>query len=171
VQHNKNTNQPELTDIAAAPESGRLLCLDLGTRKTGVAVSDEIQMTVRPVTLIQRTGWKSFLKKIFGLIAEFDAVALIIGLPLEFDGGESEMSGIARETARKFSLSLDVPVFLHDERLSTYTARGHLWKTGKEGDELRARLDAESAAVILSDFIEARNQVRARTRGPGSSSD
>lgn len=162
MQENKTANQKELTDIADAPAEGRLLCLDLGTRKVGVAVSDDIQMTVRAVRLIRRTGWKKFLEKISGLIAEFDAAALIIGLPLGFEGDESEMSRDARDTARKFSLSMSIPVYLHDERLSTYTARGHLWKTGLEGKELRNRLDAESAAVILSDFIETRNMMLAR---------
>lgn len=159
VQENKITNQPELTDIRNAPREGRLLCLDLGTRKVGVAVSDEIQFTVRPVEIVRRKGWKKFLEKIFELIAQFDAKALVIGLPLGFEGGESDMSAEARRLARNFSLSLPVPVYLHDERLSTYTARGHLWKTGKGSEEMAALLDAEAAAVILSDFIETRNLI------------
>ncbi len=163
VQDNKTTNQRELTEIRDAPVKGRLLCLDLGTRKVGLAVSDEIQLTVRPVRLLKRTSWKTFLKKISQLVGEFDAAALVIGLPLAFEGGESEMSEDARAVAEKFSLSLDIPVYLHDERLSTYTARGHLWKTGKKDGELRDLLDAESAAVILSDFIETRNQVNSRS--------
>jgi putative Holliday junction resolvase len=135
------------------------LCLDPGTRKVGVAVSDEIQFTVRPLETIRRKGWKKFLEKISELIADFDAKALVIGLPLSFEGGESDMSEEARRLARNFSLSLKIPVFLHDERLSTYTARGHLWKLGKDKEEMAARLDAEAAAVILSDFIETRNSV------------
>jgi putative Holliday junction resolvase len=162
VQENKITNQPELTDIRSSPRDGRLLCLDPGTTKVGVAVSDEIQFTVRPLKTLKRKGWKRFLEKISELIAEFDAKALVIGLPLGFEGGESEMSEEARRIARNFSLSLEIPVFLHDERLSTYTARGHLWKLGKEEKDMAARLDAEAAAVILSDFIETRNSILER---------
>ncbi|REJ78412.1 MAG: Holliday junction resolvase RuvX [Acidobacteria bacterium] len=162
VQDNKSPNPKELTDIKDAPGKGRLMCVDPGTRKIGVAVSDEMQMTVRPVELIVRRSWKNLLEKIVELIARYDARALVVGLPLGFEGGETEMSAEARDMARKFDLSLEIPVYLHDERLSTYTARGHLWKTGKEGDELRERLDAESAAVILSDFIETRNMIASR---------
>lgn len=163
VQENKTTNTRELTDPKAIPTTGRLLCLDPGTRKLGVAVSDEIQFTVRPVEVIKRGSWKNLLQKINELVAGFDASALIIGLPFGFEGGETEMSGEARELARKFSLSLEIPVILHDERLSTYTARGYLWKRGKDEKEMTARLDAEAAAVILSDFIEARNSLLARS--------
>lgn len=157
MQDNKTPNSRELTDIADAPREGRLLCLDPGTKKIGVAVSDEIQLTVRPVRLIKRRSWKNLLEKIAELVARYDAAALVVGLPLGFEGGETEMSMDARDMARKFSLSLELPVYLHDERLSTYTARGHLWKLGKDGKELRERLDAEAAAVILSDFIETRD--------------
>lgn len=163
VQENKTTNQPELTDISRAPNSGRLLCLDLGTRKIGIAVSDEIQITVRPIEVMKSPGWKKLLKKICEVIVRYDAAALVIGLPLGFEGGESDMSAEARRIAGNFSKSLEIPVFLHDERMSTYVARGHLWKLGKDDDEIRERLDAEAAAVILSDFIETRNALLGRT--------
>lgn len=148
------TNDTDFTDISDAPKTGRLLALDLGTKKVGIAVSDELQFTVRGLCIIKRKSWKKFLNEIVSYVAEYDAKALVLGLPYNFDGSESEMSAEARRLARNFSLSLDIPVYLQDERVSTYEARGRMWKLGFNDKKLAARLDSEAAAIILEDFIE-----------------
>jgi putative holliday junction resolvase len=157
VQEKETTNNLDFTDVFHAPVRGRILALDPGTKKIGVAVSDELQITARPLLVIKRTAWKKVLKQISDLIAEFDAVALVLGLPLEFEGGESEMSAEARKLARNFSLSLKIPVFLQDERVSTYEARGNLWKKGANHREIKQNLDAEAAVIILRDFIDRKS--------------
>ncbi len=157
MQDKNTTNQPDFTDISDAPTEGRLLSLDLGTKKVGIAVSDELQFTVRGISIIKRKGWKKFLKEIIAYLAEYDAQALVIGLPYNFDGSESEMSQEARRIAQNFSLSLEIPVYLYDERVSTYEARGNLWKLGMNNKQVREKLDSEAAAIILQDFIETRN--------------
>ena len=157
MQEQKTTNQNDFTDVFRAPFQGRLLALDLGMKHIGVAVSDELQFTVRPVAVIERKSWKKLLKRVIAYLAEFDAVGLVLGLPLETDGGESAMSLEARRLARNFSLSIAVPVFLIDERLTSYEAKGYLTKLGLSVEEVWNRVDSEAAAIILSDFIEARN--------------
>jgi len=154
VQEKDITNSPQFTDISNVPPKGRLVSLDPGTKRIGVAVSDEFRITVRPLPIIQRSSWKKLLAQVKDTLAEFDAAALIIGLPYNFDGSESEMSAEARSLAEKFSLSLDIPVFLQDERATTYEARGRLWKAGINPDEVRKMLDSEAAAVILEDFLD-----------------
>lgn len=157
----KNTfNQTEFTDIYRVPDEGRIMALDLGTRKVGVAVCDELQMTTRGVCTIERKGWKKFLKQITELLDEYDARALVLGLPYNFDGSESEMSQEARRIAGNFALSLDIPVILQDERVSTYEARGNLWKLGLNEKEMRERIDSEAAAIILSDFLDLKRQMK-----------
>lgn len=94
------------------------------------------------------------LLQIKDILTEFDAVALVIGLPYNFDGTESEMSGEARRLARNFSLSLSVPVFLQDERATTYEAKSRLWEQGASLKETREQVDSEAAAIILSDFLD-----------------
>jgi putative Holliday junction resolvase len=162
VQDKETTNLSKFTDVFLAPSSGRLLALDLGTKRIGVAVSDELQMTTRAVCIIERKSWKKVLKQIVSFLDEFDAVGLVLGLPYNTDGSESEMSQEVRRLARNFSLSVDVPVFLQDERVSTYDARGNLWKLGLNEKEIRQKLDAEAAALILSDFLARRNQIEVR---------
>ena len=158
MQEKETTNSGDFTDVFRAPERGRLLALDLGMKHIGVAVSDEMQFTVRPVCVLERKSWKKLLKQIIAYLDEFDAVGLVLGLPLNSDESESEMSAEARRLARNFSLSIKVPVFLQDERLSSYEAKGYLTKLGLSEKEIWERVDSEAAAIILSDFITLRNR-------------
>lgn len=162
MQDQQTTNPEDFTDVFRAPFEGRLLALDLGMKHIGFAVSDELQFTVRPVAVIERRSWKKLLLQIIAYLDEFDAVGLVLGLPLETDGTESEMSAEARRLAKNFSLSLKVPVFLQDERLSSYEAKGYLKKIGLSVQEIWDRVDSEAAAIILSDFIELRNELKNR---------
>src|SRR5687767_13993516 len=102
---------------------GRVIALDPGTKRISVAVCDELRITTRPLDAIPRSSWTRLLSKVKELVREFDAKALVIGLPLATDGSESEMSSMARDWASKFTLSLDIPVHLQDERVTTYEAK------------------------------------------------
>lgn len=154
VQQKETAKQRDLTDISDVPDSGRLIALDPGTKRIGVAVCDELRVTSRPLPVLQRTSWKKLLLQVKDIVGEYDAAAVIVGLPYNFEGSESEMTTEARDMARKFSLSLEIPVFLQDERATTYEARGRLWKAGFEGKRMRAVVDSEAATIILSDFLD-----------------
>jgi putative Holliday junction resolvase len=154
VQEKETTNRPDLTDVSGVPSEGRLIAIDPGTKRIGVAVCDELRITARPLAVIQRTSWKKLLLQIKDILAEFDAKALVIGLPYNFDGSESKMSTEARRLAQNFSLSLDVPVYLQDERATTYEARGRMWNAGMDRKEISKTLDSEAAVIILTDFLD-----------------
>ena len=136
------------------PDAGRLIAIDPGIKKIGVAVSDETRTVVRPLPIIKRGAWKKLVAELTAVVADLDARALVVGLPLNFDGTESEMSLEARKMANYLTLSLPVPVFLQDERATTYEARGRLWKEEVSEPEMRRRLDSEAAAIILRDFLD-----------------
>ncbi|MEZ5307656.1 MAG: Holliday junction resolvase RuvX [Pyrinomonadaceae bacterium] len=153
MQDIETTNQSDIADFPSIPESGRILALDPGTKKIGIAVSDRLQTISTRLKTVKRTNWKKLLQEITVLINDFDAVALVVGLPLNTDGSESEMSSEARKMARNFSLSLSIPVVLQDERVSTYQARSNLWENGASTTKTRSLVDAEAAAVILRDFL------------------
>jgi len=153
VQQKETVNNIVPADLSRLPAAGRILGLDPGTKRCGVAVCDELRVTTRPLAAIHRTSWKKLLSNIKQIVSDFDAKALVVGLPLESDGTESEMSREARELARKFSLSLDVPVFLQDERVTSYEAKARLWAQGRTIKETRAMVDSGAAAIILSDFL------------------
>ena len=133
--------------------AGRLLALDPGDKRVGAAISDEMHLTVRPLRALRHTNWKKLLSDVKELLKEFDAKALVIGLPLSLDGIERSSAQEARQLARKFALSLDIPVFLQDERLTSREAEDSMRAAGRRTAELRQLLDSESAAIILRDFI------------------
>ena len=142
-------NDPKFTNL---PSVGRILALDPGTKRIGVAVSDQRRIVTTPLPRIDRTSWKRLLSEIEQLLQQFDAKALVIGLPLESNGDESEMSAEARDMARKFTLSLEIPVFLQDERVTSYDAKRRLWN--KQVANVQDLVDSEAAAVILEDFLD-----------------
>lgn len=154
MQEKETTNPGYLTDVFPFASEGRFVALDIGTKRVGVAVSDELRITVRPLPFIARKSWKKLLLEVKHVLAEFDAKALVIGLPFNFDGSESEMSVEARRLASNFSLSLEIPVILQDERATSYEAKGRLWQQGKDLKETKRRVDSEAAAIILSDYLD-----------------
>lgn len=135
------------------PATGRLLSLDLGTRRVGVAVSDELRLAVRPLPPLQRTNWKQLLHSIAQLCESFDVKMVVVGLPLRLNGGEGDAATEARRIARNLGLSLKLPVHLQDERLTSRAAEDNLRAEGLSGDEIKGRVDSEAAAIILRDFI------------------
>jgi putative Holliday junction resolvase len=154
VQQKDIPNNVPFTDLSLSLKDGRIIAIDPGTKRIGVAVSDELRMTTRPLPRILRKSWKKLLLDVKNTIEHFDAKVLVVGLPLESDGGESEMTVEARRLARNFALSLDIPVFLQDERVTSYEAKGRLWEQGHDLRETRELVDSEAAAIILSDFLD-----------------
>jgi putative Holliday junction resolvase len=146
--------QIDTPNPALIPAGRRIIGVDPGTKRVGIAVCDETQLVARPLSRIQRTSWKKLLEGLRELILEFDAAAIVIGLPLESDGSESTMSGEARRLARNLGLSVTIPVFLQDERTTSYEAKRRLWERDADLDETKAQVDSEAAAIILEDFLE-----------------
>jgi len=130
-----------------------LLAIDLGAKRVGVAVSDELRITVKPLPSIVRRSWKDFLRRIVALVETYDARGMVIGLPLRLDGVEGEAAQDARAVASKFQRSLGIPVYLQDERLTTFEAASNLRSGARSEQEIDAAIDSESAALILRDFI------------------
>ncbi len=131
----------------------RLLALDPGEKRVGVAISDELWITVRPLPFLRRTNWKQLLGAVADLLQHYDAQALVIGLPLNLDGTEGNAAKEARRLARNFELSLKVPVYLQDERLTSREAEESLRAAGHSSKDFHQYVDSESAAIILRDFI------------------
>jgi putative Holliday junction resolvase len=130
-----------------------ILALDLGARRVGVAVSDSLSISITRLDALPRSSWKQLLRDVDQLIRRFDAQTVVIGLPLRLNGSTGDAALEARKVAVKFALSLSVPVYLQDERLSSREAEETLRAAGHERDQVAALVDSESAAVILRDFL------------------
>lgn len=143
ITHDNSSNLP-----------GRLVALDLGAKRVGIAACDELRITVTPLPLIERRSWKDLLRRVAEIVEGYDARGLIIGLPLNMDGSEGFAAGEARRLAENFRRSLNVPVFLQDERLTSAEAASEMRAAGEKDDAIARRIDGESAAIILRDFLE-----------------
>lgn len=154
MQQKETINTEQVTDLSDLPANGRIIAIDPGTKRCGVAICDELRITTRPLDVIHRTSWKKLLSIVKQIVSEYDAVALVMGLPLETDGSENEMSAEARRMAKNFGLSLSIPVFLQDERVTSYEAKARLWQRGTDLKTTRRLVDSEAAAIILSDFLD-----------------
>lgn len=117
-----------------------------------MAVCDELRLTVRPLDAIERRSWKDLLVRVKEQMEDLGAGGLVIGLPLNIDGSEGEAAKLARGVADKFRLSIKLPVYLQDERLTTEEAKAQLRASGK-ALEIDQRMDSEAAAIILRDFL------------------
>src|SRR5207247_6687372 len=93
----------------------RLVSIDFGVMRIGVAVCDELRISVTPLDMIERRSWKDLLRRVSALVETYDAKGLVIGLPLSLDGEEGQASRDARTIADKFRLSIRIPVHLQDE--------------------------------------------------------
>jgi len=138
---------------AAAESPGRLLALDLGSKRVGVAVCDELRITVTSLPAIERRSWKDLLRRIVELIEAHEIHGLVIGFPLRLDGSEGSAAKEVKSVADKFRRSLNVTVFLQDERLTTFDAAAHLRSAARSEHEIKAEVDSAAAALILRDFI------------------
>ena len=132
---------------------GPILALDLGQKRVGVAISDPLMISITKLSALNRSSWKQLLKDVAELARRFDARTLVIGLPLSLDGTWGSAASETQNVAVKFARSLEIPVYLQDEVLTSVEAEEQLRDAGHGSNEIRARVDSQAAAIILSDFI------------------
>ena len=125
---------------------GRVLALDHGSARCGVAVSDPTRTLATPLEPVLRPDTRKGLARVRALIAELDAVLVLVGLPLSLDGGDSDQTRAARAFAERLAATVSVEVALHDERFTTRIAS----RVGGSASE-----DSRAAAVLLDDYLQS----------------
>jgi putative Holliday junction resolvase len=133
--------------------TGPILALDPGEKLVGAAVSDEKLITIKRLPPLKRSNWKKLLQDVLSLIERFDVRTIVIGLPLSLDGTPGEEAEKARRMASNLARSVSLPVFLQDERLTSFEATENLKAEGKRREQIAALVDGEAAALILRDFL------------------
>lgn len=130
-----------------------LLGFDYGTKQIGVAVGQMITGQARELCVLKARDGVPDWSQIEALLREWQPDALVVGLPLNMDGTPSEMSARAEKFARRLNGRFNLPVHTHDERLTTYEAKGERLRTGQT-DNFRARpVDALAAALLLEGWL------------------
>lgn len=137
----------------------RVLGIDLGSRRIGVAVSDPGEVLASPVAVLARSGDRATdHRAIAGLVAEWDAARVVVGLPLSLDGSMGPAATAAAEEAEALAEVVGVPVEVADERLTTVTADRALRQAApRRGARARRQVvDAAAAAVLLQTWLDGR---------------
>jgi len=148
--HTGSMNQHQALIIPTGP----VLALDLGDKLVGAAVSDDRLVTIKRLPPLKRSNWKRLLQDVVTLIRRYDAQTVVIGLPLNLDGTSGGPAENARHIADNLARSIEQPVYLQDERLTSVEAMGNLKAEGHKSGEIPALIDGEAAAIILRDFIQ-----------------
>jgi putative Holliday junction resolvase len=139
------------------PGSGRILAIDWGEIRIGLAVSDERQILASPLeTLTRRAGKRFPMPRFLELVAERAPVGVVVGLPLTPEGTEGPSAAAAREIAGVVAGRTSLPVELWDERMSTARALGAIREQGGSTRGRKEDVDALAAAVLLQHFLDAR---------------
>jgi putative pre-16S rRNA nuclease len=139
----------------------RLLGLDFGDRRIGVAVSDELGLTAQPVLTLVRKNTKADLKSLGRLLRKYGCTAIVIGHPLYMSGDLSPQAAKTQAFADVLRSAVSLPVHLWDERLTSAEAHRHLHAAGRPLAEHREVVDQVAAVLILQSFLDAHRPVPA----------
>jgi putative Holliday junction resolvase len=138
----------------------RVLGLDIGERRIGVAVSDPTGTVARPLATLVRTSRQSDFQTIRRLIEEHAADRVVVGLPLSLNGSEGPQARQTRRYAQHLAEAVPVPVEFWDERYSTATAAEILIGTKRRRPSAQSSVDAVAAAVLLQSYLNAAASVK-----------
>lgn len=136
----------------------RFLCLDIGDKRIGVAVSDPFNTYALPVETYVRKNLKADIEAVGRYLKEKSATAIVCGLPVSFDGTPSAQTGKARFFIDKLKEELKVAIFPVDERCTTVEAEETLISMGKSREERKKCVDALAACAILEGFLSDFNK-------------
>jgi putative Holliday junction resolvase len=132
----------------------RWLALDLGHVRIGVALSDTLGMTAQPLTVLKSEGTQKDIITIGGLVNEHEVSQVVVGLPINMDGTESNQTKKIREFTYKLSNRLNVPVFFIDERLTSRQAERMMTDSGVTAKKQRGKVDQIAAALLLQSALK-----------------
>lgn len=133
---------------------GRLLALDVGDKRIGVAVSDELGILASPLTVIRHTNWREDIARVLDIACREHVVGIVVGVPYYLDGTESEQTRKVKRFIERLRERTDLPVHEWNEVLSTEEAESRLREAGRKRRPGQA-IDAQAAAVILQEFLES----------------
>ena len=134
----------------------KFLAVDLGLSRTGIAISDDLEMMAIPLKTIRQKNKDRLLNEISELVEVYNIDKIILGLPVNMDGSE----GFAAQRTYNFCellKTLNIKLSLVDERLSSVEAQKILLANGKHAKDIKDKVDMQAAAIILETYIRSKN--------------
>ena len=135
----------------------KLLGLDVGTVRIGIATSDVLQILATPLETYKRRTLYLDARYIVELAQKLQISTIVVGLPLKLDGTEGDSALMARQLANKIAEHTSLPIVFQDERLSTVSAERILIETGTRRKERKGQVDQIAATIILQNYIDKTN--------------
>lgn len=144
--------------MAATEEVGRILAVDLGTKRIGLALSDPLGLTAQPMPTLKAEGWETDVAAIGRIAAERGAQALVVGLPLRMSGRAGPEARRAESFAQALREKIKLPVHTWDERLTTAASERSLIEAGRSRKKRRAAVDSAASILILQSYLDTINR-------------
>jgi len=154
------------TEFADSMLTGKVLALDVGLARIGVAVCDPLRLAARPLQVVRRRSRREDFDLLARLIREQEAVMVVVGLPLNMDGSTGPQAQTVHKWTERLAQALhdlgqSCPLIFWDERLSTYDAQALMADYDRHVEE-----DAAAAAVILQRYLDAQREYAAQAEPP-----
>lgn len=132
----------------------RILALDIGEKTIGLAISDPLHITSQGLYTITRTDLENDIKSLNEVIELYDVKLLVVGLPINMDGSESESSRKIKEFVKEIKKHLNLEIIFEDERLTTVYAEKTLISLDKRREERKKIIDTVAASIILQSYLD-----------------
>jgi putative holliday junction resolvase len=140
-------------NVASDTKARRILAIDYGRKRIGLALSDELGITARPLATIHRVNRREELRRLREICRNHSVALIIVGHPLHMSGEAGEMAAEAAGFAKKLEREMSVKVELVDERLTSWEARQTMAQTKSASRRKRGSLDDVAAAILLRDYL------------------
>ncbi|SDB17727.1 putative holliday junction resolvase [Desulfonatronum thiosulfatophilum] len=138
----------------------RLLGIDYGTKRVGLALSDGLGLLAHPYATLEKTTRDRLFADLLAIIAKEDVGAVVLGLPQSLSGEDTDTTRQVRNFAQSLRRRTAIPVYFQNEAFSSREAESQLWQSGRRGRKLRPVLDRQSAVIILNDYLECTRESR-----------
>ena len=137
-------------------EPGRVMALDVGGRRIGVALSDTTRVLASPLTTLRAEPRDRVLSEIVALVQRHEVVEVVVGLPLTLSGEIGPQAHAIQLFVERLKGVLTAPIHMFDERLTTVAAERMMIDLGMKPEQRRARIDEVAASIILQDFLDSK---------------
>lgn len=151
--------------VAALPERGVLMSIDVGTKTLGLALSDRTRMLASGLETIRRVKLTRDLQVLLPLAATHEVIGYVIGLPINMDGSTGPRAQASTAFARSLAAVIDAPILLWDERMSTVAAERALLEADASRAKRANKIDMVAAVIILQGLLERLRAMRGGDEG------